>query len=269
MTASRGPASHTLMPLVSDPARLKQSARRLMRHCGSPGADGITWTHYRQDLDARIAALSERLRTGIWEPGPVREVPIPSWGKSLRLAIPTTGDRVVHRTMTHAVQPVLEATAYPAWMFGWRPRAGRVEALTAAATHLSAGRTWVADLDVAAATSGATAGEAVDWCARWISDGSFLRLVRLITTGLPAPLSPGSGLTPMLTNLRLTQVDEQLGELAVIRFTDNYTAFCASRAEAEDAEDVITSALAAAGLRPSQAKSKVWQPNPEDLYLAG
>lgn len=262
-------ASHTLMPRVADPARLKRAARQLMRHHGSPGADGTTWAEYRQGLDDRIAALSGRLRTGAWKPGPVREVPIPSWGKSLRLAIPAAEDRIVHRAMTHAAQPVLDAAAYPRWMFGWRPRAGRVEALTAAAVHLSAGRTWIADLDVAAATSGATAEEAVDWCARWISDGSYLRLVQLITASLPAPLSPGSGLTPMLTNLRLTRVDEQLGGLAVIRFTDNYTAFCASPAEAEDAAAVITSAMAACGLRPSPDKSKIWQPNPEDLYLAG
>ena len=265
-----GPAPHSLMPLVTDPARLKRAARELMRRGGSPGADGVTWAQYRDGLDERITALAGRLRDGTWSPGPLRALRIPSWGKTLPLAIPAAEDRIVHRAVRQAAEPVLEAAgAYPPWMYGWRPRAGRVEALSAAMVHLVAGRTWVADLDVAAATSGATLEEVMSWAARWISDGSFLRLVRLITASLPAPLSPGSGLSPMLTNLRLAQADQQLASLAVIRFTDNYTAFCAGRAEAGHAAGRITSALAAAGLRPNQAKSKVWQPNPEDLYLAG
>jgi RNA-directed DNA polymerase len=264
------PAPHSLMPLVTDPARLKRAARELMRRGGSPGADGITWAQYRDGLDEKIAVLSGRLRDGTWNPGPVRTLTIPSWGKTLPLAIPPAEDRIVHRAVRLAAEPALELTgAYPPWMYGWRPRAGRVEALSAAAAHLAAGRTWVADLDVAAATSGATRQDVMSWAARWISDGSFLGLVRLITASLPAPLSPGSGLTPMLTNLRLAQADQQLARLAVIRFTDNYTVFCASRREAGHAAEQVTEALAAAGLHPNQAKSKIWQPNPEDLYLAG
>ena len=270
VTRPARPAPHSLMPRVTDPARLKRAARELMRRSGSPGADDVSWAQYREGLDERIAALSGRLRDGTWSPGPVRALSIPSWGKTLPLAIPPGEDRIVHRAVRLAAEPVLEAAgAYPPWMYGWRPRAGRVEALAAATVHLAAGRTWVADLDVAAATSGATPADVMSWTARWISDGSFLRLVRLVTASLPAPLSPGSGLTPMLTNLRLAEADQRLARLPVIRFTDNYTVFCASRGKAWHAAGRITAALAAAGLRPNQAKSKIWQPNPEDLYLAG
>jgi RNA-directed DNA polymerase len=249
MTRPARPAPHSLMPLVSDPARLKRAARELMRRGGSPGSDGVTWAQYRDGLDARIAALSGRLRDGTWSPGSVRALTIPSWGKTLPLAIPPAEDRIVHRAVRLAAEPVLELTgAYPPWMYGWRPRAGRVEALSAATAHMAAGRTWVADLDVAAATSGATLQDVMSWTARWISDGSFLRLIRLITASLPGALSPGSGLTPMLTNLRLAETDQQLADLPVIRFTDNYTAFCAGRREAGNAAEQITAALAAAGL---------------------
>jgi hypothetical protein len=270
VTRPARPAPHSLMPLVTDPARLKRAARELMRRGGSPGADGVSWAQYRDGLDERIAALSGRLRDGTWSPGPVPALTIPSWGKTLQLAIPPAEDRIVHRAARQAAEPVLELTGgYPPWMYGWRPRAGRVEALSAASANLASGRTWVADLDVAAATSGVRPQDVMSWAARWISDGSFLRLVRLITASLPAPLSPGSGLTPMLTNLRLAEADQQLADLPVIRFTDNYTIFCVSRREAGNAAERVTAALAAAGLRPNEAKSKIWQPNPEDLYLAG
>src|SRR5262249_54644484 len=176
---------------------------------------------YRRDLDARISDLATRLRSGTWQPAPVRPVTWPSWGKIMTVAVPTVEDRIVHRALRLAAEPVLIRDAYPAWMYGWRPRAGRVEAVTAAAEHLAAGRTWVADLDVAAATTGATVHQAMDWLTRWIHDGTYLRLVRRVLDELPSPLAPGSGLTPMLTNLRLTAVDGQLSGLRLVRLTDN------------------------------------------------
>jgi RNA-directed DNA polymerase len=263
------PAAHSLMPLVTDPARLRKCARALMRRPGGPGADGITWASYRNGLDDRIGELAARLREGTWQPSPVQAVTLPSWGKDLILAVPTVEDRIVHRAMRTAAEPVLDADAYPPWLFGWRPRAGRSDAITAAAAHLAAGRYWVADLDVAAATSGADLGGTIGGVARWISDGTFLNLLRRVLAALPAPLAPGSGLSPMLTNLRLVPADEQLAGLAVIRVTDNYTVFCRTRAEAEHAAERVTAAIATCGLTPQPAKSQVWRPNPEDLYLAG
>ncbi|WP_395110626.1 reverse transcriptase domain-containing protein [Actinomadura sp. SCN-SB] len=263
------PAAHTLMPLVIDPARLRRAARQCMRRASAPGADGITWKTYRADLDDRLRVLGDRLRQGTWQPSPLRQLAWPDWDKRLPVTIPTVEDRIVHRALRNAAEPILEHAAYQPWSYGWRRRAGHVEAVAAAARHIQAGRRWVADLDVAAASAGAHPDEPVDWLARWIHDGSFLELIRRILRGLPAPLVPGSGLSPMLTNLRLVQVDEQLAALTLIRLTDNYTAFCFTRAEARQAAERISTALSRRGLAPNLRKSKIWCPNPEDLYLAG
>src|SRR5262249_4040079 len=147
-----GPAAHSLMPLVADAARLKHAARALMRHRSAPGSDGLTWAGYRRDLDARISDLATRLRSGTWQPAPVRPVPWRSRAKLRAAAVPPHEDRLGPGALRLAAEPVLTRDASPAWMYGWRPPAGRVEAVTAAAEHLAAGRTWVADLDVAAAT---------------------------------------------------------------------------------------------------------------------
>ena len=265
----RHPAAHTLMPYVTDPARLKRCARTLMRRGGGPGSDAVTWAAYRHGLDVRIATLAARLASGTWTPGPVHPVRLPSWGKDLSLAVPTVEDRIVHRALRQAAELVLCADAYRAWMFGWRPRASRTDALTVAATYVKDGRTWVADLDVAAATNGADLETIINGLARWISDGTFLALLRTVLDTLPSPLAPGSGLSPMLTNVRLLPVDEQLADLPVVRVTDNYTVFCHDQVAAKAAAARITAALAEHGMRPNLTKSKVWRPNPEDLYLAG
>ncbi|MEU2874041.1 RNA-directed DNA polymerase [Streptomyces olivoreticuli] len=262
-------AVHSLMRQVTEVSSLKRAARQCMNRAGAPGADGMTWKEFRQDLPARLDDLSRRLREGTWQPQPVRTVRFDAWGKHYQLSIPTVGDRIVHRAVRNAIEPVLERDAYPPWMFGWSRRAGRPLAIAAAADHLSVGRIWVADIDVAAATRGVALEQAVTSVARFVHDGTLLALLRRILTALPDPLAPGSGLTPMLTNLRMTLVDHALDDLAVVRLTDNYAAFCPTRADAETAWQRIVDALASHGMRPAPAKSKIWRPNPEDLYAAG
>ncbi|MFV2198726.1 reverse transcriptase domain-containing protein [Nocardiopsis sp. LOL_012] len=264
-------APHSLMPLLTQTRWLKRAARACMRRGGAPGPDGLTWSHYREELDTRLDGLAERLADGTWAPVPPRLVSWPGWGKELRVCVPTVEDRIVHRALRQAAEPVLDRDAYPPWLFGWRPRRGRVEAVAAAAAHLTAGRPWVADLDVAKVTSGAQTEEIITALAVHIYDGAFLAVMRTALNALPSPLYPGSGLSPMLTNVRLLGVDrhEALRHLELVRLTDNYTAFTPTPTEAAEAMTALETALGEQGMRPHPEKSKVWRPNPEDLYLAG
>jgi len=241
-----------------------------MRSGSAPGPNGVSWAAYRDQLDQHIATLTTRLADGTWQPGPCRPAALDVGDKTISITIPNVEDRIVHRAMRACIEPILDSAAYPEWMFGWRPRRGRVDALDYASRYLATDPSrWVADVDVAAATAGMRLESAVDALARWINDGSFLQLARRALAALPEPLAPGSGLTPMLTNLRLLPVDECLVDLPIIRVTDNYAVFTATHAEAEAAFVRVTDALSAAGLRANARKSKVWQPNPEDLFLAG
>ena len=261
--------THSFMPLLVHPRHLTQAARGCMRTTSSPGADGITWHDYRVGLHDRLAHLAARLRDDSWRPGPIRQVSWPSADKHLCVAIPTVEDRIVHRAIRRCVEPILEAHAYPAWMFGWRPGRGRIHALTYAQHQGITSPCWVADIDIAHATAGGTVEQAVGWLAQWIHDGSFLATVRHALEGLPSPLAPGSGLTPLLTNLRLLRIDHMLTEITVVRVTDNYVIFCIGRHEAQRAFDHLAQVLSEAALQPNPAKSKIWRPNLEDLFLAG
>src|SRR5262249_62358535 len=110
--------------------------------------------------------------------------------------------------------------------------------------------------------------EVVDWHAEHIHDGTFLARVRTALGGMPSPLAPGSGLAPLLINLRLSQVDTLVSGLPVVRFADNYAAFCATQAAAQQAFGVISDALLRYRLRPNEAKSRIRaEANIEDLFL--
>ncbi|GAA3710871.1 reverse transcriptase domain-containing protein [Streptomyces tendae] len=264
-----GPAAHSLMGQVSGERALKRAARQCMGRCGAPGADNMTWRAFRQDMALRIAALSAALSDGSWRPGPPRIEQFDAWGKQHTVVIPTVADRIVHRALRNAVEAVLHHDAYPPWMYGWRPRAGRPLAVAAADRHLRAGRTWVVDVDVAAASTGVALEDAITSVARFVHDGSVLALLRRILAALPDPLAPGSGLSPMLTNLRMTPVDLELAGHTAVRMTDNYTLFCTTLPQAENTYRHLVGLLHAHGMKPAPVKSKIWRPNAEDLYAAG
>ncbi len=259
------------MPVFTAERTLHRAARACMRRAATAGADGMTWKDYRQGLSARITDLSGRLTDGTWRPGPPRMVTLAAYtGKPISVVVPTVEDRIVHRAARETVQPVLEAGAFTSWVSGYRPSRNRITALRDAAEHLHSGRIHVADLDVAQVSADATVDQAVDWLARHVQDGTFLDRFRTALAGLPSPLIPGSGLAPMLINLRLSRVDARLGALAVVRFADNYCVFTDTPSAAEVAFDAVTAALAAEGLRPHATKSRLRSgPNVEDLFLIG
>lgn len=259
------------MPYLIDPAHLLVAARSGMRRASAPGADGISWAAYRQGLRERLTELGQRLNGGVWEPGPLREVAITAYtGKVFAAVVPTVEDRIVHRAMRTAVEPILEHGVLAEWVSGFRPGRNRITALRQADAHVATGRRWVADVDVAGASEGSTVEELVTWLAHYVTDGSFLAVFRRALSGLPTPLVPGSGLWPVLFHLRLARVDAQLGGLAVVRFADNYAAFAPDAGTAEAAYGRLTQALAAVGLHPNDRKSGLRPPhlaNPEDLFL--
>lgn len=229
----------------------------------------MTWHGYRRGFDQRIARLSEQLREGAWRPGPVRRVPVQTFaGKVIAVAVPTVEDRIVHRAMRNGIEPVLEARALRDFVSGYRPRRNRVTAVAQAARHYADSYRWVADIDVADVSGGAGVEEVIDWLARWIADGAFLARVRTALADLPSPIVPGTGLSPLLVNLRLVPVDEALAHYRVVRFCDNYCVFTATEREAASAFTEAEQALGRIGLRPAPAKSRTHDHmNPEDLFM--
>ncbi|GIL29057.1 hypothetical protein NUM_43110 [Actinocatenispora comari] len=258
------------MPYLLDVSHLMRAARRCMRRAGAPGSDGVSWATYRNGLRGRLAELSERIRCGDWHPAPIRPVEIVSYtGKVFTAAIPTVEDRIVHRAMSTALDPILDQVLAD-WVSAYRPGRNRITAQRHADAHRRAGNRWAADVDVAGASTGGRVDQLVDWLAEHVTDGSFLSLFGRALSGLPSPLVPGTGLWPAVFHLRLAQVDRQLDELRIVRFADNYLALAPDADAAESAYDRIAVALRSIDLSPHPRKSAIRPPqltNPEDLFL--
>lgn len=258
------------MPLL-DEKRLRTALRQCGRRTSAPGADRMTLGELRRRASELLPRLAEQLAEGTWRPGPVRDVAFPTYtGKPMTVCVPTMIDRLVHRALRNALEPILETQVLADWVSGYRPRRNRITALRQAAAHVRAGLRAVADMDVASVSEDATVEQVVDWCAQHVHDGTFLDRVRTALAAMPYPIAPGSGLAPLLINLRLSRPDALLSGLRVVRFADNYAAFATDETEAHAAYTLITEALARFGLRPNESKSRVRaRANIEDLFLIG
>lgn len=258
------------MPLLAEP-HLRRALRECGRRASAPGTDGMTWGQLRREAGRVLPQLAQDLVAGAWRPGPLREVQIPTYtGKQMPTFIPPVLDRVVHRAMRNALDPVLEAQAFRGWVSGFRPGRNRMTALRQAAVYHRAGYRWVADLDVASVSEGATVKEVIDWLAEHVHDGTFLARLRTALTAMPSPIAPGSGLAPLLINLRLSQVDKIVADLRIVRFADNYVAFAQTQEEALQAFFAISDALLRLRLQPNETKSRIRaSANVEDLFLIG
>jgi hypothetical protein len=241
-----------------------------MRRRAAPGPDKVTWRQYRIGLDERLDTLGAALRSDTWRQGPLRECLVRSFaGATFSVAIPNVEDRIVHRAIRLTLEPLLEAFAFKDFVSGFRPRRNRLSAVRRAAEYL-AHDYWVADIDVAHSAMFDDVEHIIDLVARYVSDGAFLRRVRRVLEGLPRPLQPGSGLTPLLINLLLVPVDEAAAHMRVVRFGDNYCVFSSSEAQALDDFTQMEHLLESHRLSINKSKSVTRsRPNAEDLFLLG
>jgi len=258
------------MPML-DEKHLRAALRQCGQRASAPGGDRMTLAELRRRSGELLPRLADQLANDTWRPGPLREVQFPTYtGKPMVVCVPTLLDRLVHRAMRNAIEPIFEARVLCDWVSGYRPRRNRITALRHAAAYAEAGFRAVADVDVASVSEGAAVDHVVGWLAQHVHDGTFLARVRTALTAMPYPIAPGSGLAPMLINLRLSRPDTLLDGLRVVRFADNYAVISADEAGARDVFAAISAALAEFGLRPNESKSRVRpRANVEDLFLIG
>jgi retron-type reverse transcriptase len=81
-----------------------------IRPQAAPGVDGVTWTAWGQELEARLADLHDRVHAGRYRARPSRRAYIPKAdGRSRPLGIATLEDKIVQRAVVEVCNAVYEA----------------------------------------------------------------------------------------------------------------------------------------------------------------
>ena len=133
-----------------DEVWLREAYRRT-RKDGAVGVDGVTAVQYETDLEANLASLLERFKSGRYRAPAVRRVHIPKPGKANKtrpIGIPTLEDKVLQRVVLMVLEPVYEQD-FLNCSYGFRPGRSAHQALDALWRGLmSMGGGWIIDLDI-------------------------------------------------------------------------------------------------------------------------
>jgi RNA-directed DNA polymerase len=193
---------------------------------GAPGSDGVTFAAIAAGgVEAFLQLLRDELLTQTYRPQRLRHVEIPkAGGKGVRvLSIPTIRDRVIPGALKLIWEPIFEADFQPG-SYGYRPRRSAHEAVQRVAEAIVQHKTRVLDLDLHAYFDNIRHHQVLGKVARRVNDARVLHLLKLILKASGKKgVAQGGVLSPLLSNLYLTEVDKMLERAKEVTHYGPYT----------------------------------------------
>jgi RNA-directed DNA polymerase len=192
---------------------LQEAYQMAKSNKGAPGIDGITFDAIEESgVESFLKQIQDELVHNTYRPMPVRKKEIPKDGgtKVRVLSIPAIRDRVVQGALKHILEPIFDAD-FQSGSYGYRPKRSAHEAVDRVAQAIVQGLTRIIDLDLRAYFDNVQHALLLEKVARRVQDTSVMRLLKMIlkstgTKGVPQ----GGVISPMLSNLYLTEVDRML-----------------------------------------------------------
>jgi group II intron reverse transcriptase/maturase len=249
---------------------LYRAFQRVWENGGCRGADGVTVGDFRDRLEWEIDSLQDSLLRRAYQPLPLLRFSVPkaSGSGERYLSVPTVRDRVLQSAVYLVTKDLFEAE-FEDSSFAYRQGRSVRQAVGRLRELRDAGYRWLLDADVAGffdriphapllarlATLGLP--PYVEhlfalWVESEVYDG---RSVRRLTQGIPQ----GSVVSPMLANLYLDRLDEQLAAagLVAVRYADDFAVLCRSEPAAEAALEVTDDLLEALELDLNREKTEI------------
>ena len=253
-----------------DPRMMLRAFRNVKRNRGAAGVDKVSIRMFESNLDENLAALMRDLKSGEFQPRPLRRVYIPkSDGKQRPLGIPAVRDRVAQEVIRLLLTPVFDPLFHD-HSFGFRQGRNCHQAVETVLTLWHQGYRHVVDADIKGFFDNIPHPVIMAAVAAEIADGNILRLVeRFLKAGVmedgavqPTKVGTPQGgvISPLLANIVLNHLDWRLHEAGYlfVRYADDFVVLARSAQQAEEAlqfvDRVVTGDL---GLQLSPEKTVV------------
>jgi RNA-directed DNA polymerase len=229
------------MESVTERNNLWQAYQKGVRNRGAPGVDGLTVASFKDWLKGHWPTVRAALLEGRYQPSAVRAVDIPKPSGEVRtLGIPTVLDRLIQQALLQVLQPLFEPT-FSTSSYGFRPGRSAHQAVRAAKAYVQEGRAWVVDMDLEKFFDRVNHDILMSRVARHVQDRRVLKLIRRyleagvmregITTARSTGTPQGGPLSPLLSNILLTDWDRELEKRghAFCRYADDCNIYVRSR----------------------------------------
>ena len=231
---------------VLEKENLNRSWKAVRANKGAPGPDGLDTARSLEHIRMHWDRIENKLRSGDYKPGPVREVKIPKAdGGERTLGVPNVQDRwlqqAIHEKLSERCEPFFSEHSY-----GFRPNRSAHDAVRAGQELVRQGKGHVVDIDLKSFFDEVSHDRLMHLLDEHVEDKS---LKKLIGAFLRAPVQrpdgsrckrgkgtpQGGPLSPLLANIYLDPLDKELERrgLSFVRYADDIAIFVSSPRAAE------------------------------------
>src|ERR1700685_1765884 len=192
---------------------------------GAPGLDGVTFEAIEESgAESFLTQIREELVTNTYRPMLARKKEIPKDGGKVRvLSIPAIRDRVVQGALKLILEPIFEAD-FQSGSYGYRPKRTAHQAVNRVAQAIVEEKTRIIDIDLRAYFDNVQHYLLLEKVARRVQDDEIMHLLKMMLKATGEKGVPQGGvISPLLSNLSLTEVERMLEKAIVTTRRGQYT----------------------------------------------
>jgi RNA-directed DNA polymerase len=192
---------------------------------GAPGIDGVTFAAIEESgVDSFLRQIRDELVTNTYRPMRARKKEIPKDGGRVRvLSIPAIRDRVVQGALKLILEPIFEADFQPG-SYGYRPKRTAHQAVNRVAQAIVESKTRIIDIDLRAYFDNVQHYLLLKKVARRVQDDAVMHLLKMMLDATGKKGVPQGGvISPLLSNVYLTEVDQMLEKAIETTRNGKYT----------------------------------------------
>lgn len=224
---------HSLRDKIASKSNLHKVFKKVKRSKGVAGIDRVTIEQFESNLEENIKSIHKELMNREYRPKPIQRRYIPKeGGKKRPLGISVVRDRVIQQAFKQVLEPIFEPQFHPC-SYGYRPKRGCHDAIKKVAYLLKKGYRHVVDADIEGFFDNIDHDLIMRLVRQRVSDGWVLRAIgrmlkaQIVEDGevivAQKGTPQGSGLSPLLANIVLNELDWKLEQEGVkfVRYADD------------------------------------------------
>ena len=204
---------------------LHEAYRMAKKNDGAPGMDGVTFEAIEESgVEGFLRQIRDELATRTYRPMRARKKEIPKDGGKVRvLSIPAIRDRVVQGALKLILEPIFEAD-FQSGSYGYRPKRTAHQAVNRVAQAIVEEKTRIIDIDLRAYFDNVQHYLLLEKVARRVQDDEVMHLLKMMLKATGKKGVPQGGvISPLLSNLYLTEVDRMLEKAIATTRRGQYT----------------------------------------------
>lgn len=227
-------SNENLFDRVLSKENLNAAWKRVRSNKGAAGIDGISINNFVAYFKGIGQTLVQSIRTGDYQPYPVKRVYIrkPDGGERA-LGIPTVFDRVIQQAIAQIIGPIFDAD-FSDFSYGFRPKRSQHDAVKQLQGYIETGKRVAVDVDLSKFFDRVNHDLLMTLLGKKIPDKSLLKLIgKYLRTGAVENgcwfecregVPQGGPLSPLLSNVVLDLLDKELEkrEHNFVRYADDF-----------------------------------------------